>query len=114
MQDVKLLLDTGASCCLVSATLCRELGLRVQEGDVPDYVTLPDGRSTRIQGLARVTMHCQGIVFNVMCWAVDMVGFDVVLGEDWLKRKQAVLCYRTYTVSLPFPAGRCTYVCMAL
>lgn len=61
-----LLLDTGASCSLMSAAASESLKLRVRKLDNINFM-LPNGRESPTLGKAIVTIHCQGTVLIVPC-----------------------------------------------
>jgi hypothetical protein len=104
-QEVKLLLDSGASHSLASADLCRSLKIPVKQDRGCSRVTLPDGRHVQLKGTAVITAHCQDCVFNVPCAVIELAGFDVILGNEWLLSKQATLDFEAKTAKVTFKSG---------
>jgi hypothetical protein len=104
--DVKLLLDTGASATFVSSKLCKEARLPVKGNASRQRVVLPSGQDAPIHGQAKVTLHCKGTTCQVTCLVVDLSEFDIILGDDWLKAKNAVLDLNRATATFQFRSGQ--------
>jgi hypothetical protein len=104
--NVKLLLDTGASATFVSSKLCKEARLPVKGNASRQRVVLPSGEDAPIHGQAKVTFHCKGTTCLVTCLVVDLADFDIILGDDWLKAKNAVLDLNRATATFQFRSGQ--------
>ncbi|XP_059663453.1 uncharacterized protein LOC132309120 [Cornus florida] len=104
----RLLFDYGASYFFIASSFARALGLEVGQLDRPICVDTPIGGSVT---LGRV---CRGCSITFVGWVLkfdlillEMTGFDVILGMDWLSSFRAVInCFRD-TVSVYTPNGDC-------
>jgi transposase InsO family protein len=104
-QEVKLLLDTGASQTFVSKDLCTRAKIPVAAYTGRSQIVMPDGSKAPIAGKSVVTFHCQGCICNVTCLVAELPGFDIILGDSWLSAKRAVLDMKAQTATFTFPAG---------
>ena len=90
------LFDSGASHSFLSASFARSLGLELDVLESPVFVdTLVDVR-VRLDRICRgceFTMGDHQFAFNFI--VLDMSGFDLILGMDWLSSVHAHIdCYR--------------------
>ena len=78
-----MLFDSGASHSFITASIVRELGLKVETLEEPLYVSSPLG--TRV-GIYLICQGCEleisGILLTVDLRVMDMSEFDVILGMD--------------------------------
>ncbi|XP_059664153.1 uncharacterized protein LOC132309916 [Cornus florida] len=92
----RVLFDSGASYAFITSSFARALGLEVSQLDRPLYVdTLVEGSVA----LSRVFWSCSitiaGRVLELNLILLEMTGFDVILGMDWLSSFRAVIdCFR--------------------
>ncbi|XP_059650606.1 uncharacterized protein LOC132296420 [Cornus florida] len=106
----RVLFDSGASYSFISSSFARALGLEVSQLDRPLCVDTPIGDSVI---LGRVCRSCSitiaGCVLEFDLILLEMTGFDVILGMDWLSSFRAVIdCFRS-RVSVCTPDGDCFY-----
>ena len=87
---MRVLFDTGATHSFISASCANALGLKSKRVENLLLIESPMGTN------ARVDRICKGCVitladraFNVDLRILDMTGYDVILGMDWL------IVYRT-------------------
>ena len=99
-----VLIDTGASCSFIASTFAFALGLEV---DLLDSTLLVD---TPVGGVVHLNRVCRGCVLVIAdrrieadLIVMDMSGFDIILGMDWLSSNRAIIdCFRrrvTITIS---------------
>ena len=101
-HDARILLDTGASGCLISKAFVEQHKLPIS-GQHRE-VTLADGSVSAIDGSSTVNValgHYRDK--GVQCAVMPMsTAYDVILGDPWLKAHRALLsiCDDTPTVTL--------------
>ncbi|GFZ10833.1 hypothetical protein Acr_22g0002310 [Actinidia rufa] len=99
-----VLIDTGASCSFIASAFAFALGLEV---DLLDSTLLVD---TPVGGVVLLNRVCRGCVLVIAdrrieadLVVMDMSGFDIILGMDWLSSNRAIVdCFRrrvTITIS---------------
>ncbi|XP_028075180.1 uncharacterized protein LOC114277480 [Camellia sinensis] len=92
----KVLIDTGASHSFITKSFASLLGLENRQQQAPLTVESP------VRGKVNLTRECQGCVIEVAgrqppfnFVMLEMAGFDVILGMDWLFVYRAIIdCYR--------------------
>ena len=87
-----MLFDSGALHSFIAASVVIELGLEVEALEEPLYVNSPLGN------MAGIGMICRGceleisrILLTVDLRVMNMSGFDVILGMDWLSVDRVVI-----------------------
>jgi hypothetical protein len=92
-----VLTDSGATRSFADITLVRENGIILREVNQP--VQLADGSTVIVTHECTLTVRIQGFKSTINCLAMDLdQKFMVILGEDWLTEKQALLDYSTKTL----------------
>ncbi|XP_059664043.1 uncharacterized protein LOC132309782 [Cornus florida] len=92
----RVLFDFGASYSFIASSFTRVLGLEVSQLDRSLCVDTPIGDSVTIGRVCRscsITIAGRVIEFDFIL--LEMTGFDVILGMDWLSSFRAVIdCFR--------------------
>jgi predicted aspartyl protease len=95
------MLDSGASCNVISAEFAKALHLEIvpPEGDSVG-IKLADGRTVNHIGCTVLDIVIQGVQFTkVSCLVLDFaMDWDVLLGTPWLKTFRASLMFEEDTV----------------
>ena len=87
-----ILFDFGASHSFVAASSVDVLGLEVETLDELLYVSSPLGTRVRIDKISRDSeLEISGILLIVDLRVMDISGFDVILGMDWLTAHRIVI-----------------------
>ncbi|XP_059663722.1 uncharacterized protein LOC132309428 [Cornus florida] len=104
----QVLFYSGASYSFITSSFTRALALKVSQLDIPLCV------DTLIGGLVTLSRVCRGcsitidgrvLEFNLIL--LEMAGFDVILGMDWLSFFKIIIdCFRG-RVSVCTPNGDC-------
>ena len=85
------LLDTGSTHNFLRGDAMRRLGLSPMGGDQL-RVTVANGDRLRCEGIARaVPIRIEGEDFLITCVGLDLGGFDLILGYDYLKTLGPIL-----------------------
>ena len=85
LQDMDSMVGT-------TLTIERELGLEVETLEQPLYVSSPVGIRARIGMICRgCELEISGTLLTVDLRIMDMSGFDVILGMDWLIAYRVVI-----------------------
>jgi RNase H-like domain found in reverse transcriptase/Reverse transcriptase (RNA-dependent DNA polymerase)/Integrase zinc binding domain/Chromo (CHRromatin Organisation MOdifier) domain/gag-polyprotein putative aspartyl protease len=101
-QSTAVLIDSGASDIFVSSRFCTSLGVTVQ-GAAGQAVSLADGCArVAVQGTCILPLRVKNYRGKVRAYVLDSLldGFDVILGDAWLREHAAVLNYRRRTLEL--------------
>ncbi|KAJ9699024.1 hypothetical protein PVL29_007877 [Vitis rotundifolia] len=93
---VRVLFDTGATHSFISASCANALGLKIERVENLLLIESPMGINSRVDRI------CKGCVITLADRALhvdlrilDMTGYDVILGMDWLSVYRAVIdCHR--------------------
>ncbi|XP_057510780.1 uncharacterized protein LOC130793157 [Actinidia eriantha] len=105
-----VLIDTGASCSFIASVFAVALGLEV---DLLDSTLLVD---TPVGGVVPSNRVCRGCVLviadrriEVDLVVMDMSGFDIILGMDWLSSNRAIVDYFRRRVTITISSGDSFY-----
>ncbi len=100
-KQARVLLDTGASQCFISKDFCESVKLQSVAAPTPQQVKTAGGAEILTQTLCQVSFQLQGMGVLVSPLVVPLPeDFTVILGDDWLKDREAVLNYAEGTVTL--------------
>jgi len=100
-KQARVLLDTGASQCFISKDFCESLKMQSVAAPTPQQVRTAGGAEILAQTLCQVSFQLQGMGVLVSPLVVPLPkDFTVILGDDWLKDREAVLNYAEGTVTL--------------
>ncbi|KAI3812757.1 hypothetical protein L1987_17469 [Smallanthus sonchifolius] len=84
---VSVLFDSGASKSFISFSFCKRLKYKMFN------VETAVGRNTKVVELVDdLTIKIEGQRFPVKLFVIELGGFDVVLGMDWLATNEARMC----------------------
>ena len=88
-----ILLDTGASTCFMSQHFANQLGLQPNTDDeeANELVQMPDGNTGKVIGSVQVKLKLGNLNEQCKCLVIQLLYYDVVLGQDWLKAHKAVI-----------------------
>jgi hypothetical protein len=102
-QSVRTLFDSGASHSFISQDLVEKLHLRVRN-QLPESfhdAKLPDGATIKLVGQATVTLHFGGgLRTNIRCLVAPLIGYDIIIGDEWLVGHKAILDFGSQTISV--------------
>ena len=103
-----MLFDSGVLHSFIVASVVIELGLEVEALDEPMYVSSPLGIRARIWIICRgCELEISGILLTVDLRIMDMSGFDVILGMDWLTAYRVVIDCERRRVTAYTQDGTC-------
>ncbi|XP_047307894.1 uncharacterized protein LOC124911451 [Impatiens glandulifera] len=101
------LIDTGATHSFVSANFVQKSGLRPDKTKTVYSISLPSGTSLNTNKYVKACKaYIQKHKMLVNLVVVEMVGFDIILGMEWLTRHEAHIDCKKKTVSLIDQDGR--------
>ena len=88
----RVLFDYGASHSFIVTSVVRELGLEVETLEEPLYVSSPLWTRVSVNLICRgCELEFSGILLIVDLRVMDMSGFNVILGMDWLTAYRVVI-----------------------
>ena len=97
----RLLFDTGASTRFVSLAYVEKHGYAIKPTHINWTVTVADNTTVRVLGTVDLHISINGYEDTVKLLVMPMSSsFDIVLGNDWAVKRQAVVNYRTYTLAI--------------
>ncbi|GFR43102.1 hypothetical protein Agub_g3949 [Astrephomene gubernaculifera] len=110
-SDASVLLDTGCQAShLLSAGFARRIGLQVSAptaNDPTPSVVMGDGSSVPMVGFANVPVRLQGYKGRLRCAVLDLApGFDLILGDPWLRANGAIIEFHERRVRLTAYSGK--------
>ena len=112
---VQALFDTGAEQSFVSTSFLKKAGLgrKVLGKDSPAVATAANGSAVQIEGEVTCKLNIWGHVSKVRCLVADLgVSHELILGQPWLQKQQAVLSYGSLQVAVgAIPSKRVVLQC---
>ena len=100
---VKLLVDTGASITVINAAFFRNIPssqpLKTTTSSVPAINTV-SGERLPILGQVILPLEIDSRCYHCRMYVIEDLGFEAVLGRDFLEEKGAVIDFRNGTVQL--------------
>ena len=93
---VRVLFDTGATHSFISASCANTLGLKMEMVENLLLIESPMGTNSRIDRICKgcvITLENRALKVDLRI--LDMIGYDVILGMDWLTVYRALIdCHR--------------------
>ena len=100
-KQARVLLDTGASQSFISKGFCEAANMKTVVAPTPQRVKTAGGAEILAHTQCQVSFQLQGMGITVSPLVVPLPEeFTVILGDDWLKSKEAVLDYTSQTCTL--------------
>ena len=100
-KKANVLLDVGASHSFISKVFCKDADLKSVTASTPQQVRTAGGTEIMAHTLCQVSFQLQGMGITLSPLIVPLPDeFTVILGDDWLRSKEAVLNYADQTFSL--------------
>ena len=94
--SAKIMLDTGASHCFIDLSFAEQNGFALHPAN--SKVQLADGSKATALQKCHLKVNLQRHISDITCFVLDMQQqYDVILGEDWLNKFRANICYMTKT-----------------
>jgi hypothetical protein len=92
--NAALTLDSAASDRFVSTSWLQRAGVAYTKGTgVP--IALADGHTATSTGLVTLKLRVGALRDKVQCHVLDMPGFDIILGDDWLRSRRVHMDFGT-------------------
>ena len=112
---VQALFDTGAEQSFVSTSFLEKAGLgrKVLGKGSPAVATAANGSAVQIEGEVTCKLNLWGHVSKVRCLVADLgISHELILGQPWLQKQQAVLSYGSLQVAVgAIPSKRVVLQC---
>ncbi|KAI3636771.1 hypothetical protein MIR68_005038 [Amoeboaphelidium protococcarum] len=104
-QEVKILVDCGATHNFMSLKMAKRLGIGIGMDKADEEVTLGDGHATRCHGTARgVKLQVSGLVDYIDGIVLGGCSEELILGMSWLYRHNPAIDWQRATIDVK---GRC-------
>lgn len=97
-----VLFDTGATGKFISTEFAERCGLPVgrQAAARPGSVSACDGRQVQVRGVVQGRLRVGTLCEPTALTALDLHGFDIILGQSWLLPRNAMLDLTQKTVTV--------------
>jgi hypothetical protein len=100
-KDAKVLLDSGASQCFIGLDFCKQANLQTLAAPTPQEVRTAGGMDILAHTLCQVSFQLQAMKVTVCALIVPLPAeYSVILGDDWLRSKGAIMNWEEGTCSL--------------
>jgi hypothetical protein len=100
-----ILFDSGATHSFISAKYSRRFHINLEPMEVGVVVSTPVGKSVLCRKLVRgCPIHIEGRTLMANLIVLDMEGFDIILGMDWLSNNHAIIDCHNKEIILRLPA----------
>ena len=100
-KPARVLLDTQASQSFISKAFCQAVDMKSVVAPTPPQVKTAGGEEILARTLCQVSFQLQGMGITVSTLIVPLPEeFTVLLGDDWLRSKEAVLNYANQICTL--------------
>lgn len=97
--NANIALDSQSSTNFVSASWLKRHRVSFKQREAME-VHLADGTVARTFGELSLTLKIGKWRESVKCWVMELKGFDIILGDAWMKHHKALLDYGTKSVMI--------------
>jgi hypothetical protein len=98
-QNITAILDSGAATSIITKTLMKELGLKINQ---PSKLVIVTANGTKVQSLGEISnmpMEFNGVKFLAPVQVLDLPDQVLILGNDWLLKVKAIIDWGKKTVT---------------
>ncbi|KAI3769229.1 hypothetical protein L6452_00329 [Arctium lappa] len=107
----RVLFDSGANFSFISDTLCQKISMPMSSLDEDIVVEIANRGQVIIRDVVRdYTLEFDGRKFPVSLMPMQIGGFDVVIGMDWLSENHAEIVCSKKMIRLPVANGVTTII----
>ena len=100
-EQARVLLDTGASQSFISKKFCQGVDMKSVAAPTPQQVKTAGGTEILAQTLCQISFQLQGMgVTGLPLIVLIPDDFTVLLGDNWLRSREAILNFADQTCSL--------------
>ena len=109
LQPARLLMDTGAEACFLSAEFAKRCNLSIREGP-KQAASLATGSVVTMHKTAQISIKIGALLHKRLdCHVIPMsAAYDVILGESWLAAGKAMLQYTEEGAAVRLSKGQKT------
>jgi hypothetical protein len=107
-QSITAILDSGAATSIITKTLMKELGLKINQ---PSKLVIVTANGTKVRSLGEISnmpMEFNGVKFLAPVQVLDSPDQVLILGNDWLLKVKAVIDWGRKTVTTSIGGKRRT------
>ncbi|KAI3769532.1 hypothetical protein L6452_00638 [Arctium lappa] len=110
-MPTRVLFDSGASFSFISDTFCQKFAMSMSSLDEAIVVEIANGSQLIIRDVVRdCTLEFDGRKFPASLMPMQLGGFDVVIGMDWLSENHTEIVCSKKMVHLPVANGESTII----
>ncbi|KAI3716247.1 hypothetical protein L6452_23456 [Arctium lappa] len=107
----RVLFDSGASYSFISELFCQRLTMSMSMLENAVVVEIANGGQVLIRSILKDCMlELKGKKFPINLLPMQIGGFDVVVGMDWLSKNQAEIVCSKKMIRLPMENGEATII----
>ena len=103
---VHVLFDIGVTHSFISTSCANALGLKMERVENLLLIESPIGTNSRVDRIRKgCVITLANIALKVDLRILDMTGYDVILGMDWLMVYRALIDYHRHRIIFCLPNG---------
>ncbi|KAI3771892.1 hypothetical protein L6452_03063 [Arctium lappa] len=107
----RVLFDSGASYSFISELFCQRLAMSMSMLENAVVVEIANGGQVLIRSILKdCILELKGKKFPINLLPMQIGGFDVVVGMDWLSKNQAEIVCSKKMIRLPMANGEATII----
>ena len=104
VQCVDVCVDSGATLCLLSTekyTVLQKTGWATALRPAKSRLQGASGACLAIAGITDLRFRLDGVLYNATVYVGKVIGVDLLLGVDWLRKEKAIIDFGDMSLSLP-------------
>jgi hypothetical protein len=102
----RVLIDSGASQQYVSLTFANSHQLPTTTSNEKDHwVQVANGSFLQVGACSTISLRIGSYLTDVSASILDIEGFDIILGLDWLRTTNPIIDWKEMTIRVHDPAG---------
>jgi hypothetical protein len=103
----RALLDTGSSCCLISGILYRKILSKTRKSQANSFphtglrkLLTADASPMKVSATLQADLKIQGLIIPFLFLVIEKLGYDSILGMNFLQQTNAVIDVGSKTLNL--------------
>ena len=89
----EVIADTGAGISAITRTLAHEIGAVIENQSGRRRIWQANGTEFSYTGQTKIAIKIEGEIFSINCFVFEELAFDLIIGNNVLKTRQAVVWY---------------------
>ena len=89
----EVIADTGAGISAITRTLAHKIGAVIENQSGRRRIWQANGTEFSYTGQTKIAIKIEGEIFSINCFVFEELAFDLIIGNNVLKTRQAVVRY---------------------